>query len=577
MKKLTIALVCMAVIGCAIPMTSAGPLADYGDAPDNTTGQVFAYPGVEGQFPSLYATANTIISGRRCPFHLNTSEEWLGTGASSTTTVEADAQLVDLDSDDSKPQLWFDPDTGMGVFIVPVTVAAGAPDVLRYINILYDRNQDGVWQNPNNQNPTWVFPYPPPYPEWVVVNEIVSVPSGQTRFYISNPFPVDTPLPNPIWIRVTLTREKINSTLFESQTGWDGIGWDGSGPAGGFGYGETEDWLLTDVDTNPPNPTGWTGQFNDSLRPDKPVGINAPDPLEVKGVWGYDRHGTMYSKAKLPNYKPSKVRYGYQAWKVRNPNNFPVNIKGFEYHLDWGAEVRHEPWQADGARIGDPVNIEIQPGGTKTIIFRLHWKNPEAAKKAPRWKCLKNGFWCTSNYKVTFVIDPPGDTYTYNVNPVYDWNCSEVESSDAGGTKKDIFQESESGYGYDGYESVYAYGYGYVNNTIYDIYIVEDRSWNDGATIPTRVAGTVETVTTDEWGNIPTGTLIWSSPVIGEYDIIVDIDGNGTYDECIDALDDMDVNNAGFKAIPIPTLTSIGLIALIGLLSIVAAMRIKKR
>ena len=115
-------------------------------------------------------------------------------------------------------------------------------------------------------------------------------------------------------------------------------------------------------------------------------------------------------------------------------------------------------------------------------------------------------------------------------------------------------------------ESVYIYGYGYAQNTNYDIYIVEDRTWNDGDTIPDRVAGTIDTVTTDEWGNIPTGTLIWATSVIGKYDIIVDVNGNGKYDECVDALDDMDVNNAGFETIPEFTTIAIPVAAIIALL-----------
>jgi len=439
MEKLTIALLCMAVIVCAIPITSAGPLADYGDAPDNTSLTVYAYPSVEGQFPSLYDTANTRISGRRGPFHLNTSEEWLG-NAPSTTTVETDAQLVDLDNDDSKPQLWVDPDTEMGVFIVPVTVAAGAPDVPRYINILYDRNQDGVWQNPGNPNQTWVFPYPPPYPEWVVVNEIVSVPPGQTRFYISNPFPVDIPLPNPVWIRVTLTQEEIDPTLFESETGWDGIGWDGSGPADGFAYGETEDWYLTDVDTNPPTIPGWIIQGKGPLRKDKPAAVIAPDRLEVKEVWGYNVHGNRYPKAKIP-----WDGFAFQMWKVKNPNNFKVSITGFTYKRKWGAEVTFEPWEtAPGIKPGanpiiGPVNIEIPAGGMKHIFFRISWTNPEDAKKEPHRRCVKNGHIVISNYDVLFEIDPEGNTYTYDVNPTFDGDCPEVESSNTGGAKKDVF------------------------------------------------------------------------------------------------------------------------------------------
>jgi hypothetical protein len=69
--------------------------------------------------------------------------------------------------------------------------------------------------------------------------------------------------------------------------------------------------------------------------------------------------------------------------------------------------------------------------------------------------------------------------------------------------------------------------------------------------IPTRVFGTATTVASDSGGNVPT-TLAWGWPlVLGKYDVVVDVNGNGIYDAGVDALDDSDVDvTAGLNVIP---------------------------
>jgi hypothetical protein len=152
--------------------------------------------------------------------------------------------------------------------------------------------------------------------------------------------------------------------------------------------------------------------------------------------------------------------------------------------------------------------------------------------------------------------------------------CSppKVESSDSAGNKKDIFRQSDS---------VYAFGCNYPDmpsspyQPPYDLYVVYDRQWTDGDGIPARVSGTSLLVNTANGCIAPHPTLIWDSSNQGKYDIVVDVNGNGKYDKCIDALDDLDIGDAGF-VVPVPTLTLIGMIALIGLLSMVAMNRIKR-
>jgi hypothetical protein len=118
-----------------------------------------------------------------------------------------------------------------------------------------------------------------------------------------------------------------------------------------------------------------------------------------------------------------------------------------------------------------------------------------------------------------------------------------IESSDSQGAEKDTFDITEN---------VYFAGTGYAPLTVYNISIVEDvAEWVDGMPIPSRVPGTETTVTSNATGDIPV-TLIWSSPLtVGQFDIIVDVDGDGNYTEGIDALDSDGLGTtAGFFVIP---------------------------
>ena len=189
------------------------------------------------------------------------------------------------------------------------------------------------------------------------------------------------------------------------------------------------------------------------------------------------------------------------------------------------------------------------------------WEHSETAS----FSGLSNGI---SEY---FGATPSGLTTEFHL---VSGPCSppKVESSDSAGNKKDIFRQSDS---------VYAFGCNYPDmpsspyQPPYDLYVVYDRQWTDGDGIPARVSGTSLLVNTANGCIAPHPTLIWDSSNQGKYDIVVDVNGNGKYDKCIDALDDLDIGDAGF-VVPVPTLTLIGMIALIGLLSMVAMNRIKR-
>jgi len=148
----------------------------------------------------------------------------------------------------------------------------------------------------------------------------------------------------------------------------------------------------------------------------------------------------------------------------------------------------------------------------------------------------------------THASNPSGTGDTVNDNVDFDpWLTASppatVESTDSAGNTKDTFGPTET---------VYIIGSGYSPSTTYDLYVVSDViSWSSGMTIPSSFPGTQTSVTTDSNGDIPTGTAAWSIPVLGKYDIVIDVNGNGQYDPCIDALDDSDIEvTAGLNVIP---------------------------
>jgi len=148
--------------------------------------------------------------------------------------------------------------------------------------------------------------------------------------------------------------------------------------------------------------------------------------------------------------------------------------------------------------------------------------------------------------------------YAYNINDLmvgklmvpysagYGWDYrfrlapqAVVESCSSAGDQKDRFDLGET---------VYVTGGNFSASKTYNFSIVVDQeTWTDGMDIPERVPDTATTVSSNIDGDIPP-TAVWSGPqTVGEYDIVVDVNGNGQYDVGIDALDDNDIEvTAGF-------------------------------
>ena len=133
----------------------------------------------------------------------------------------------------------------------------------------------------------------------------------------------------------------------------------------------------------------------------------------------------------------------------------------------------------------------------------------------------------------------------------------EVDSCNSTGAIKDVFDLDEE---------VWVKGNNFEASSLVDVYAVEDATaWTDGLNISSlTIMSTNIGVSTEADGEL-LPTQIWTTSLqLGEYDIIIDVNRNGIYDEGIDALDDMDVQDtAGFIVIPeTPLATFITLLAI---------------
>ena len=94
---------------------------------------------------------------------------------------------------------------------------------------------------------------------------------------------------------------------------------------------------------------------------------------------------------------------------------------------------------------------------------------------------------------------------------------------------------------------------GLAPDTSYPLHVVDETNWTDGMTIPScsNCTTTPEiTFITDSNGDMGCGTVLWqnaqASTLPAQYDIVIDVDDNGEFNEGIDFLDSNGDNTAGF-------------------------------
>lgn len=142
----------------------------------------------------------------------------------------------------------------------------------------------------------------------------------------------------------------------------------------------------------------------------------------------------------------------------------------------------------------------------------------------------------------------------YKIVPSYPLQT--IESCDAQGNAKNTFNLTES---------VYVFGSGFPASSTFDIHVVNDVvSWTNGMSIPTSLPTDIDSIGSNSSGHIAV-TLFWSTPTMGNYDVIVDVNRNGVYDSGIDAVYDNQVFTAGVVVVPeyglLPFLLMFGMLA----------------
>ena len=222
---------------------------DLGDAPDSSnsfSGQIMlAYPnGVIGNFPTVYEIGSPPYG----PIH------WLPhamfyLGDTVTSEIEADIgydediknnlvpmnDLSDLDGGDDSIRLTLVlPDCQRATFNYTVR-GLTVDSSTAYLNVWFDWNRDGDWDD------TMECPDGTIVPEWAVPNHQILVNTGintltTPEFMCWHP-QTDAEL-DPTWMRITIGE----IPLLKQADGPALVG--GAGPAGGYDFGETEDYLI---------------------------------------------------------------------------------------------------------------------------------------------------------------------------------------------------------------------------------------------------------------------------------------------------------------------------------------------
>ena len=96
-------------------------------------------------------------------------------------------------------------------------------------------------------------------------------------------------------------------------------------------------------------------------------------------------------------------------------------------------------------------------------------------------------------------------------------------------------------------ESVFIKGHKFKPLTNVDIYVTTNRKWKKGDILNDESTDGVESVQTTSRGKIPK-TRVWGAPIIaGKYDIIVDVNQDGTFNGK-DTVDGKSRKRSSFKA-----------------------------
>ncbi|HMJ12357.1 MAG TPA: DNRLRE domain-containing protein [Polyangiaceae bacterium] len=294
------------------------PRPDLGDAPDSTNhhGVVnTAYPGVPGQFPTVWNMAaqpagprhaNAVMQGWLGNVISRETEADLASDADGPNNILRDAAGVisDIANRDRGDDSWRNPNIRFfhcqqQTLQVRVSKAPAATLKKMYLNVFFDGRRDGDWDDTMACQPPSGGPAQAGY-EWIVQNYIVdmtSVPAGGFRdFNVNTERVLNVTQGMPHWMRFMLSEEPAVQPLAGGLP--DGRGPHPTSPLGSYQFGETEDVFQL------PPPPGAPGE----LVLEKRV-VNGPGTFPQGGLINYRiklRHegGTAPAQASIDDLLP---------------------------------------------------------------------------------------------------------------------------------------------------------------------------------------------------------------------------------------------------------------------------------
>ncbi len=234
---------------------------DLGDAPDssnNSAVAMSAYPSVPAAFLTVYTDTKSAPPG---PIHWQAGsistgpiDSCLGTYVSAEGEADRGfdedpytgtgaAHNIDpaTGSADGESYLWNTTDDGLWIggtltHCLPTTLTVHLTLVTgtvanHYVNIWFDWNQDGDWGD------TFTCATAGDAPEWAVQDQLITQ-TSPGYYAVTTPALIPYHAGGPsAWLRVTLSEQPAPTDTLTGRA-------DGRGPAGGYQFGETEDYFV---------------------------------------------------------------------------------------------------------------------------------------------------------------------------------------------------------------------------------------------------------------------------------------------------------------------------------------------
>jgi hypothetical protein len=266
------------------------PEYDLGDAPDSSNSfagvPMLAYPsGVAASFPTVYLEGSPpygplhlrprdmLFLGTRVSFE---SEADLGPDEDGINNLDPINDAADRDGGDDGLRLpVVMPHCQRTTLDYTVTVTAAFPERV-YVNVWCDWNRDGDWDDRLTCDDGTVAA------EWAVQNHQPTLPGPGTHGLTTPAFrswhPPSLSRLDPMWVRISVA-EQPWAPGADAAVG-------GAGPAGGYDYGETEDYYLIPQTEQTPTAYDWGDAPDGAAAPGYPTLVTNDGARHViAGPW----------------------------------------------------------------------------------------------------------------------------------------------------------------------------------------------------------------------------------------------------------------------------------------------------